>query len=145
MNYQWYPGHMTKTVRQISEQIRLIDLVIEIVDARIPVSSRNPELDKLAAGGSRMILLGKTDLADPAANEKWMRYYRKKGFIPYACDLRKNSSLKALTPLIRVACAEKIERDRRKGILSRPVRAMVAGIPNVGTSTFINSFSGSSS
>ena len=145
MSYQWYPGHMTKTIRKISEQIKLIDLIIEIVDARIPVSCRNPELNRLAGGRARMILLGKTDLADPAGNAAWMEYYRKNGIFPYACDLRSNSALKGLTPLIREACAEKIARNLKKGIRNRPVRAMVAGIPNVGKSTFINSFSGSSS
>lgn len=145
MAYQWYPGHMTRTVRQIEEQIRLIDLIIEIVDARIPMSSRNPDLNRLAAGRERMILFGKTDLADPSANEAWMKYYSKAGLHPYACDLRRNSALKSLTPLIREVCREKIERNRRRGIVNRPIRAMVAGIPNVGKSTFINSFSGSSS
>ncbi len=143
MVYQWYPGHMTKTIRQIEEQIRLIDLVIEIVDARIPMSSRNPDLDRLSLGRERMILFGKPDLADPAANEKWMAYYRECGMHPFACDLRSNRSLKLLAPMIREVCKAKIERDRRKGIQNRPIRAMVAGIPNVGKSTFINSFSGS--
>ncbi len=145
MTYQWFPGHMTKTLRQIGEQLKLIDLVIEIVDARIPASSRNPELDRLAAGRSRMILFGKPDLADPKVNEEWMDYFREKGLCPYACDLRDTAALKKLHPLIREVCREKLERDRRRGILNRPVRAMAAGIPNVGKSTFINSFSGSSS
>ena len=145
MIYQWFPGHMTKTLRQISEQLKLIDLVIEIADARIPMSSRNPELDTMARGRSRIIVLGKIDLADPEATKAWMDYYRRQGILPYACDLRNNKSLASLTPLIREACAGKIARDRRKGIMNRPIRAMVAGIPNVGKSTFINSFSGSRS
>ena len=136
---------MTKTLRQISEQLKLIDLVIEIADARIPMSSRNPELDTMARGRSRIIVLGKIDLADPEATKAWMDYYRRQGILPYACDLRNNKSLASLTPLIREACAGKIARDRRKGIMNRPIRAMVAGIPNVGKSTFINSFSGSRS
>ncbi len=136
---------MTKTVRQIEEQIRLIDLVIEIVDARIPMASRNPDLDHLSKGRERMILFGKTDLAEEKASEEWMNCYRDMGLHPYACDLRKNSAIKRIMPLIREVCSAKIERDRRKGILNRPIRAMVAGIPNVGKSTFINSFSGSSS
>ena len=136
---------MTKTIRQIEEQIRLIDLVIEIVDARIPMSSRNPDLDRLSAGRERMILLGKPDLADPAANEKWIAWYKEQGMHPYSCDLRNNRALKQLSPLIREVCKEKIERDKRKGIMNRPIRAMVAGIPNAGKSTFINSFSGSAS
>ena len=145
MVYQWFPGHMTKTLRQIEEQLKLIDLIIEIVDARIPASSRNPELNRLAGGRSRMVLFGKTDLADPAVTEKWMELYRSQGIYPYACDLRDSHALKKLTPVIREVCREKIERDRRKGIMNRPIRAMAAGIPNVGKSTFINSFSGSSS
>ncbi len=145
MIYQWFPGHMTKTLRQISEQLKLIDLVIEIADARIPMSSRNPELDTMARGRSRIIVLGKIDLADPEATKAWMDYYRRQGILPYACDLRNNKSLASLMPLIREACAGKIARDRRKGIMNRPIRAMVAGIPNVGKSTFINSFSGSRS
>ena len=136
---------MTKTLRQIEEQLKLIDLIIEIVDARIPASSRNPELNRLAGGRSRMVLFGKTDLADPAVTEKWMELYRSQGIYPYACDLRDSHALKKLTPVIREVCREKIERDRRKGIMNRPIRAMAAGIPNVGKSTFINSFSGSSS
>ena len=136
---------MTKTLRQIEEQLKLIDLIIEIVDARIPASSRNPELNRLAGGRSRMVLFGKTDLADPVVTEKWMELYRSQGIYPYACDLRDSHALKKLTPVIREVCREKIERDRRKGIMNRPIRAMAAGIPNVGKSTFINSFSGSSS
>ena len=145
MDYQWYPGHMTKTVRQMQENIKLIDLIIEIVDARIPWSSRNPELVKLGAGKTRMILFGKEDLADEKQNALWLEKYREDGLNPYACDLRKNASLKNFTPVILDACREKIERDRRRGIKQRPIRAMVAGIPNVGKSTFINSFSGRAS
>ncbi len=136
---------MTKTIRQMQENIRLIDLAIEIVDARIPVSSRNPDLDRLCAGRARMILFGKCDLADEDENRRWIDYYRAMDLHPYACDLRNRAALKGLGPAIREACREKIERDRRKGIVNRPVRAMVCGIPNVGKSTFINSFSGSSS
>ncbi|MDO5702311.1 MAG: ribosome biogenesis GTPase YlqF [Lachnospiraceae bacterium] len=142
--YQWFPGHMTRSIRQIEEQLRLIDLIIEIVDARIPYSGRNPELDRLAGGRQRMILFGKTDLADPEATEEWMDYFREKGITPFSCDLRDTGAVKKLTPKIREVCKEKIERDRRRGIMNRPVRAMAAGIPNVGKSTFINSFAGSS-
>ena len=136
---------MTKTIRELEENMKLIDLVIEIIDARIPFSGRNPEIDRLARGKARIILFGKTDLADGKETARWLDYYREQGILPYACDLRNRAALKSLTPLIREACREKIERDRRKGITGRPVRAMAAGIPNVGKSTFINSFSGSSS
>ena len=136
---------MTKTIRQMQENMKLIDLAIEIIDARIPISSRNPDLDRLCAGKARMILFGKGDLADESENRRWMEYYEARGLHPYACDLRSRGALKGLGAAIQTACREKIERDRRRGIANRPVRAMVCGIPNVGKSTFINSFSGSSS
>ena len=145
MEYQWYPGHMTKTIRELQENMKLIDLVIEIADARIPYSGRNPEIDRLAEGKSRLIFLGKDDLADPAQTERWSAYFRERGIMPYACDLRNRSSLKGAGAVIREAVKEKTERLKRRGITGRPIRAMVAGIPNVGKSTFINSFSGSSS
>ena len=145
MDYQWYPGHMTKTVRQLQENMKLIDLAIEIVDARIPVSGRNPDFDRLCQGKARMILFGKSDLGDPEENRKWMEYYRSCGLHPFSCDLRNTGALKELTPVIMEAARERIERNRRRGIMNRPIRAMVCGIPNVGKSTFINSFSGSAS
>lgn len=143
MDYHWYPGHMTKTIRQMQEDMKLIDLVIEIADARLPRSSRNPDIASIASGKARMILLNKADLADPDASISWMRVLEEEGLHPVLIDARKNGSLKSLTPMILKACSEKIERDRRRGIRNRPVRAMVAGIPNVGKSTFINSFAGS--
>ncbi|MDO4615227.1 MAG: ribosome biogenesis GTPase YlqF [Lachnospiraceae bacterium] len=142
MDYQWYPGHMTKSIRQMQENMKLIDLVIEILDARIPVSSRNPDIDKLAQGKARMILMNKSDLADPELNSAWVNYFTEQGLNPVLTDARKNHSLKSLTPKIMEACKEKIERNKRRGIVNRPIRAMVAGIPNVGKSTFINSFTG---
>ena len=145
MQYQWYPGHMTKTVRDLKESLKLIDLVIEITDARIPLSGRNPDLDRLAGGTARIMLFGKADLADPEVTELWADYFREEGIAPVVSDLRQKSSLRLLTPVIRAAMKEKLERDARRGITGRPVRAMVAGIPNVGKSTFINSFSGSKS
>ncbi len=111
MHFQWYPGHMTKAKRMMEENIKLIDIVIEVLDARIPMSSRNPDIDTLGKNKSRLILLNKSDLADEKINQ-----------------------------VVKLACKEKIERDRKRGILNRPVRAMVAGIPNVGKSTFINSY-----
>ena len=143
MDYHWYPGHMTKTIRQMQEDMKLIDLVIEIADARLPRSSRNPDIETLAAGKARMILLNKADLADPEGSEAWRRALEEEGLHPVLIDARKNGSLKSLTPMILKACQVKIERNRRRGIQNRPVRAMVAGIPNVGKSTFINSFAGS--
>lgn len=140
MNIQWYPGHMTKARRMMEEDIKLIDLVIELVDARLPLSSRNPDIDKLAKNKSRLILLNKSDLADDNINNMWSAYFKNKGFFVVKLDARSGSGMKAINAVIQEACKEKIERDRKRGILNRPVRAMVVGIPNVGKSTFINSY-----
>lgn len=142
MNYQWYPGHMTKAKRMMQENIGLIDLVIELVDARIPFSSRNPDIDELGKNKSRIILLNKSDLADASANRLWMDYFKDKGFHVLEVNARNGQGLKSIHALVREACKEKIERDRKRGIKNRPIRAIVVGIPNVGKSTFINSFAG---
>lgn len=138
----WYPGHMTKAKRAMLEDIKLIDLVIELVDARIPMSSRNPDIDQMAAGKARLILLNKSDLADGAKNAEWVKYFTEKGAHVLKIDSRNKADMKAVSAVIAEACKEKKERDRKRGIINRPVRAMVAGIPNVGKSTFINSFAG---
>lgn len=138
----WYPGHMTKAKRAMLEDIKLIDLVIELVDARIPMSSRNPDIDRMAAGKARLILLNKSDLADGAKNAEWVKYFTEKGAHVLKIDSRNKADMKAVSAVIAEACKEKKERDRKRGIINRPVRAMVAGIPNVGKSTFINSFAG---
>ena len=142
MNYQWYPGHMTKAKRMMQEDIKLIDLVIELVDARIPLSSRNPDIDELGKNKARIILLNKSDLADPACNAAWTKYYKDKGIHVLEINARSGAGIKSLNGLVQEACKEKIERDKRRGLINRPVRAMVVGIPNVGKSTFINSFAG---
>ena len=142
MNVQWYPGHMTKAKRQMQEDIKLIDLIIELVDARVPLSSRNPDIDELGKNKARMILLNKADLADERQNRAWMEYFKEKGIYAVSIDSRNKGSMKAVSTAITEACKEKTERDRRRGIKNRPVRAMVAGIPNVGKSTFINSLVG---
>lgn len=142
MNYQWYPGHMTKAKRMMQENIKLIDLVIELVDARIPISSRNPDIDELGKNKSRIVLLNKSDLADKRYNKQWMDYFTEKGFHVLEINSKNGTGIKAIQGLVQEACKEKIERDRKRGIINRPVRAMVVGIPNVGKSTFINSFAG---
>ena len=142
MNYQWYPGHMTKAKRMMQENIKLIDLVIELVDARIPLSSRNPDIDGLAAGKSRIVLLNKSDLADPHYNKQWNAYFTEKGAHVLEINSKSGTGVKSIQGLVQEACKEKIERDRKRGIVNRPVRAMVVGIPNVGKSTFINAFAG---
>lgn len=142
MNFQWYPGHMTKAKRQMQEDIKLIDLVIELVDARIPLSSRNPDIDELGKNKYRLILMNKADLADKKKTEQWSAYFKEKGFFVVSLDARTKNSMKTITDIVMEACKEKIERDRKRGIKNRPVRAMVVGIPNVGKSTFINSYAG---
>ena len=142
MHFQWYPGHMTKAKRMMQENIKLIDLVIELVDARIPLCSRNPDIDELGKNKARLVLLNKADLAEDKWNDAWAEYFKKKGFSVVKVNSRKGGGIKSIQGVIREACAEKIERDRKRGILNRPVRAMVVGIPNVGKSTFINALAG---
>ncbi|MFR4455890.1 MAG: ribosome biogenesis GTPase YlqF [Blautia hansenii] len=142
MNYQWYPGHMTKAKRMMQENIKLIDLIIEVVDARIPRSSRNPDIDELGKNKARLILLNKADLADERENEKWAQYFQEKGYYTVKLNAKSGAVIKNVLPAIMESCQEKLERDRKRGIKNRPVRAMVVGIPNVGKSTFINAFAG---
>lgn len=140
MHFQWYPGHMTKAKRMMQEDIKLIDVVIELVDARIPKSSRNPDIEELAKNKKRVLLLNKCDLADDACTKSWKKYYEDKGYYTALVNARAGQGVKAVNDVVMKACKEKIERDRKRGILNRPVRAMIVGIPNVGKSTFINSF-----
>jgi len=133
---------MTKAKRQMQEDIKLIDLVIELVDARIPLSSRNPDIDELGKNKYRLILMNKADLADKERTREWSAFFKEKGFFVVSLDARSKSGMKSITDIVMEACKEKIERDRKRGIKNRPVRAMVVGIPNVGKSTFINSYAG---
>lgn len=142
MHFQWYPGHMTKARRMMQENIKLIDLIIELVDARIPLSSRNPDIDDLGKGKARLILLNKADLAEDRLNDEWITYFKEKGCSAVKVNSKKGGGIKSIQSHIQEACREKTERDRKRGILNRPVRAMVVGIPNVGKSTFINALAG---
>lgn len=140
MQFQWYPGHMTKARRMMEEDIKLIDLVIELVDARLPLSSRNPDIDKIGKNKSRLILLNKSDLADERRTKEWADWFEEQGYFTVMVNSRNGTGMKVINNVVKEACKEKIERDRKRGILNRPVRAMVVGIPNVGKSTFINSY-----
>lgn len=133
---------MTKAKRMMQENIKLIDLIIELVDARVPMASCNPDIDELGKGKSRIVLLNKSDLADMSWNRRWMEYFESQGAFALEVNSKSGSGIKAINSLVQKACAEKIARDRKRGIVNRPVRAMVVGIPNVGKSTFINSFAG---
>lgn len=140
MNFQWYPGHMTKAKRMMQEDMKLVDLVIELLDARVPVSSKNPDINEMARQKSRVVILNKADLGDGEINLRWKDEFSRQGIFVSLMDSRSRSGMKEVNAVIEKACEKKFERDRKRGILRRPVRAMIVGIPNVGKSTFINSF-----
>lgn len=142
MHFQWYPGHMTKARRMMQENIKLIDIVVELVDARVPLGSKNPDIDELARNKYRLIVLNKADMADAETTALWQKYYEEKGFFVAKVNSQKGAGMREVKSLVEQACREKKERDKKRGILNRPLRAMVVGIPNVGKSTFINSFAG---
>ena len=138
MNIQWYPGHMTKTRRQMEADIKLADLVAEVIDARIPVSSRNPDIDAIVGTKPRLIVLNRADQADPKGNQTWGAYFRQRGIPVLETDAKTGKGTNRFSPAVREALKEKIADWQAKGQVGRPVRAMVVGVPNVGKSTFIN-------
>ena len=141
MNIQWYPGHMTKTRRQIEADLKQVDAVCEIVDARIPISSRNPDIDAICGSKPRIVILNRMDLADPAATKRWATYFKEKGMAAVPTDCKSKRGIGDFMPAVRSVLKEKIERDAAKG-MKRSLRVMIVGIPNVGKSTLINQISG---
>ena len=142
MNIQWYPGHMTKTRRMIADQIKNVDAVCEILDARIPISSRNPDVDELTAGKPRLVVLNRVDQADPEATKKWAAYFRAKGYAVLESDAKDGMGTAKFAGAIRELLADKLRAYAEKGMVGRVVRVMILGIPNVGKSTFINKVAG---
>ena len=142
MNIQWYPGHMTKTRRQMEADLKLVDIVVELVDARVPLSSRNPDIDAICGQKPRLVVLNRADQADPEGNRAWGAWFRGKGFAVLETDAKTGKGVGQFGPAVREALKEQIARWREKGLVGRPVRAMVVGVPNVGKSTFINKVAG---
>ena len=141
MNIQWYPGHMTKTRRQIEAVLKQVDAICEIVDARIPISSRNPDIDSICGNKPRIVILNRMDLADPNATKRWVAYFKSKGIAAVPTDCKTKKGINDFLPAVRSVLKEKIERDAARG-MKRPLRVMIVGIPNVGKSTLINQISG---
>ena len=142
MNIQWFPGHMTKAQRMIEENIKMVDAVCEILDARIPRSSRNPDIDRLAGEKPRLVILNRVDLADPAVTAQWRRYFEKQGLAILETDAKSGKGVKEFAPAVRRLLADKLREYEAKGQVGRPLRVMILGIPNVGKSTFINKVAG---
>ena len=141
MNIQWYPGHMTKTRRKLDADLKLVDAVCEIVDARIPMASRNPDIDAICGDKPRIIILNRMDLADPDATKRWSDYFRQKGMAVLATDCKSRKGINGFQPAVRSVLKEKIQRNAARG-MNKPLKLMVVGIPNVGKSTLINQISG---
>ena len=142
MNIQWFPGHMTRAQRMIEDNLRLVDAVCEILDARIPNASRNPDIDRLAAGKPRLVILNRTDLADPAVTARWRKHFEAQGLAILETDARSGRGVKDFAPAVRRLLGEKLRDYEAKGQVGRALRVMILGIPNVGKSTFINKVAG---
>lgn len=142
MNIQWFPGHMTKAQRMIEENIKLVDAVCEIIDARIPRASRNPDISRLAAGKPRLIILNRVDLADPALTKRWRECFEREGMSVLETDAKSGRGVNGFVPAVRTLLADKLQEYEAKGQVGRPLRVMILGIPNVGKSTFINKVAG---
>lgn len=142
LNIQWYPGHMTKTRRQMEQDLKLVDAVCELVDARIPRSSRNPDIDSICGNKPRMIILNRIDMADTAASKRWAEHFRKQGLTVVQTDCKSRKGLNDFAPAVRAMLAEKIAAWKEKGQVGRSIKIMVVGVPNVGKSTFINQIAG---
>ena len=144
MNLQWFPGHMAKTRRMISEHLKLVDVVVELLDARLPLSSRNPEIDRIVGERPRILVFNKMDIADSDATDRWMQWFTDQGYTVIAVDSQSGKGFSALNQAIDKVMKERFERDKAKGIQRHSVKLMVVGIPNVGKSSFINRLSGRS-
>ena len=142
MNIQWFPGHMTKAQRMIEENLKMVDAVCELLDARIPGASRNPDIDRLAGDKPRLIILNRIDLADPAMTARWKKHYETKGFSVLETDARSGKGVNGFAPAVRRLLADKLRDYESKGQVGRALRVMILGIPNVGKSTFINKVAG---
>ena len=140
-NIQWFPGHMTKTKRQIQASLKLVDAVAEIIDARIPVSSRNPDLDSIIQNKPRVVLMNKCDMADPSSTQKWINYFKNNGIVAIPIDCKTGRGINKFVASVNEVLKEKVEKQKAKGLLNPTVRVMIVGIPNVGKSTFINRIS----
>lgn len=140
-NIQWFPGHMTKTKRQIQASLKLVDAVAEIIDARIPVSSRNPDLDSIIQNKPRVVLMNKCDMADPSSTQKWINYFKNNDIVAIPIDCKTGRGINKFVSSVNEVLKEKIEKQKAKGLLNPTVRVMIVGIPNVGKSTFINRIS----
>ncbi len=142
MNINWYPGHMKVTIDKLKESLKLVDIIVEVIDARIPISSRNPKLDEVIGDKPRIVILNKSDLADPNENQNWKRYFESKGYGVLIVDALKNKGLERISSICETQLTEKRERDKKRNIIDKTIKMMIVGIPNVGKSTIINTLTG---